>query len=113
MDKIFSTARLRNIGCKIVWVNCMTFMFDYEKRFFEECGPADAMIYQSDFQRCELEPQLASCGYDPSTGHLIHGAFDYEVWDFEPQKHEPGTSFVVGRVARPDTDKWSSNTWKI
>jgi glycosyltransferase involved in cell wall biosynthesis len=112
-EYIMQAARLRNIGCKIVWVNCMTFMFDYERRFFEEHGPVDAMIYQSEFQRSEIEPQLQSSGYDPSKGHLIHGAFDYEAWEFEPQKHEPGMSFVIGRAARPDEDKWSSNTWRI
>gem|GEM_PF-6571963 len=62
--------RLRNLGCKMIWVNCMTFMFDYERRFFEEHGPADAMIYQSEFQRCELESQLQSSGYDPAPRHL-------------------------------------------
>jgi len=49
---------------------------DHEKRFFATHGPAEAMVYQSEFQRSELEPQLASLGYDPATGHLIHGAFD-------------------------------------
>ena len=112
-EYIMQGPRLRQLGCKIVWVNCMTFMFDYELRFFEEHGAADAMIYQSEFQRSELEPQLQSCGYHPVSGHLIRGAFDYTAWDFQPQKHESGTPFVVGRAARPDQDKWSSNTWKI
>ena len=112
-EYIMQGPRLRKLGCKIIWVNCMTFMFDYERRFFEEFGPADAMIYQSDFQRSELEPQLDSCGYNPSKGHLIRGAFDYEAWEFQPHKHEPGEPFVIGRAARPDLDKWSSNTWQI
>jgi hypothetical protein len=91
----------------------MTFMFDHEKRFFAESGPAEAMVYQSEFQRSELEPQLAPFGYDPATGHLIRGAFDVDDWQFRPRPHAKGEAFVVGRVARPDTDKWSSNTWPI
>jgi hypothetical protein len=105
--------RFRALGCPIVWVNCMTFMFDHEKRLFAESGPADAMVYQSEFQRAELEPQLAPFDYDPATGHLIRGAFDVDDWQFRPRPHSRGEAFVVGRVARPDTDKWSSNTWPI
>jgi hypothetical protein len=103
----------RKLGCPIVWINCMTFMFEHEKRFFAEHGPAEAMVYQSDFQRCQIEPQLAQYGYDPATGHLIRGAFDLDEWDFRPRPHTRGEVFVLGRVARPDPDKWSSNTWPI
>lgn len=105
--------RLRAIGCPIVWVNCMTFLFEHEKRFFAEHGPADAMVYQSQFQRGELESQLDPSRYDPATGHLIRGAFDLDEWGFRPRSHARGEIFVVGRVARPDLDKWSSNTWPI
>lgn len=105
--------RFRRLGCPVVWVNCMTFLFEHEKRFFAEHGPADAMVYQSDFQRAEIEPQLAQYGYDPATGHLIRGAFDLDGWEFRPRPHGKGEVFVVGRVARPDQDKWSSNTWPI
>jgi hypothetical protein len=105
--------RLRAIGCPIVWVNCMTFLFEHEKRLFAEHGPADAMVYQSEFQRRELEPQLAPFGYNAATGHLIRGAFDLDEWEFRPRPHARGEPFVVGRVARPDLDKWSSNTWPI
>jgi Glycosyl transferases group 1 len=105
--------RLRAIGCPIIWVNCMTFMFEHEKCFFAEHGPADAMVYQSEFQRSQIEPQLTQYGYEPATGHLIRGAFDLDEWQFRPRSHGKGETFVVGRVARPDQDKWSSNTWPI
>lgn len=105
--------RFRAMGCPIIWVNCMTFLFDQEKRFFAEHGLFEAMVYQSDFQRSQLEPQLAQLGYDPATGHMIRGAFDCGDWTFAPRPHSPGDVFVVGRVARPDPDKWSSNTWPI
>lgn len=105
--------RFRRLGCPIVWANCMTFLFDHEKRFFAEHGPADAMVYQSDFQRSQIEPQLVPLGYQPGSGHLIRGAFDVEAWQFRQRPHAKGEVFVVGRVARPDQDKWSSNTWPI
>ena len=112
-EYILVGAKLRQMGCKIVWVNCMTFMFDYERRFFEEFGSADAMIYQSEFQRSEIEPHLSATGYRPDQGHLIRGAFDCNEWSFSPHPHNPGDPFVLGRAARPDQDKWSCNTWKI
>jgi hypothetical protein len=105
--------RLRAIGCPIIWVNCMTFMFEHEKRFFAQHGPVDAMVYQSEFQRSQIEPHLAQYGYNPATGHLIRGAFDLDEWQFRPRPHANDETFVVGRVARPDQDKWSSNTWPI
>ena len=36
-----------------------------------------------------------------------------EEFKFAPRPHAPGEVFVVGRMARPDMDKWSSNTWSI
>ena len=103
----------RELGCPLVWVNCMTFMFEHERECFRKIGPADAYVFQSEFQRSELEPQLAELGYTPECGHLIRGAFDLDEFEFAPRPHPRGDVFVVGRMARPDTDKWSSNTWPI
>ena len=103
----------RRLGCKLVWANCMTFLFPHERECFERIGPADAFVFQSEFQRSELEPQLTSLGYQAEQGHLIRGAFDLEEFSFAPRPHVAGEPFVVGRMARPDTDKWSSNTWPI
>ena len=105
--------RLRDLGCRLVWVNCMTWLFDAERKFCRERGPFDAHVFQSDFQRSMLEPELTKVGYRPKLGHLIRGAFDFEEWEFAPRGHAPGEPFVVGRAARPDHDKWSSNTWPI
>lgn len=105
--------RFRELGCRMIWVNCMTFLFEQERRFYAEQGLFDAFVFQSEFQRQELEDQLLPYGYLPAQGHLIRGAFDYDEWEFAPRSHLPGEVFVVGRMARPDTDKWSSNTWPI
>jgi glycosyltransferase involved in cell wall biosynthesis len=105
--------RLRKLGCRVVWVNCMTFMFPDERRAAQEHGPADAYVFQSQFQRSMLEPELARIGYRPEQGHLIRGAFDLGEFPFCPRQHRPNTEFVIGRLARPDLDKWSSNTWPI
>ena len=91
--------RFRELGCPLVWANCMTFLFDHEKRLFGEHGPADAFVFQSEFQRAELEPQLVEVGYTPDRGHLIRGAFDLDEFEFAPRSHPRGDVFVVGRMA--------------
>ena len=106
-------AELRRLGCKIVWVNCMTFLFDSEKTAFRRHGPADAYVFQSEFQRSQIEPELLTVGCDCGWGFLIRGALDLSEFPFRPRPHAPDTDFVVGRLARPDRDKWSSITWAI
>ena len=108
-----NVARFRKLGCRIVWANCMTWMFGKEKQHYQEHGTFEAYMFQSEFQRSMLEPELAKFGYEPSQGHTIRGAFDFRQWPFDPRQHPPRSPFVVGRVARPDPDKWSSNTWPI
>lgn len=105
--------RLRELGCRLVWANCMTWLFEAERKFYRESGTFDAYMFQSEFQRGLLEAELAEFGYAPDRGYLIRGAFDLDDWPFRPRAHGPGDVFVVGRAARPDKDKWSSNTWPI
>ena len=69
-------------------------------------------MFQSEFQRSEFEPQLAEFGYTPDRGYLIRGAFDLEELPFAPRSHQAGDVFVVGRMARPDLDKWSRESQK-
>lgn len=104
---------LRSIGCKIVWAPCMTFFFQNELLTFRKHGCPDAMMFQSEYQRGLLEGQLRGFGYDRTRGHLIRGAFDWTDWPYQPRAHPPGGTFVLGKVARPDMDKWSSNLWSI
>ncbi len=104
---------LKELRCRLVWVNCMTFLFDNERAAYRSHGPADAYIFQSEFQRAELEPQLLPLGYNHGMGHLIRGAFAFDEVPFNPRRHDPGDEFWIGRLARPDLDKWSSNHWRI
>ena len=108
-----STPRLREMGCHLVWANCMTWLFEAERKIYAKQGPFDSYMFQSEFQRELLEPELVEIGYTPDRGHLIRGAFDLDEWQFNPRGHGAGDMFMVGRAARPDSDKWSSNTWPI
>jgi hypothetical protein len=105
---------LRQMGCRLVWVNCMTWAFDDELAFIRDHGPFDKHIYQSRFQRTQLEPKYLSFGYDPEKhGVDVRGAFCTQEWEFAPSHRSRGAPFRVGRLARNDPDKWSSNTWAI
>ena len=63
------------------------------------------------------EPSLRSnssrLAYNHGMGHLIRGAFAFDDIPYAPKPHKPGEDFWIGRLARPDLDKWSSNHWQI
>lgn len=105
--------QLKEMGCKNVWANCMTFLFEKEKEVFASFGLPDAFIWQSLFQKAEIEPQLTGFGYKPSMSFLIRGALDKEAIPFRFKARRSSEPFVFGRMARADQDKWSSNTWPI
>ncbi len=104
---------LQALGCRRVWVNCMTWIFPQEGFLYRDSGLFEAYVFHGAFQRQQLERGLAGYGYRPELGHVIPGDFCVEDWPFEPQPHEPDGEFVVGRLARPDPGKWSRRTWEI
>jgi hypothetical protein len=103
---------LLDLKVKLVWVNCMTFLFSEEVAAWR-LRPAEAYVFQSEFQKEELEKLLLPYGYLHGQGHLIRGAFDFSEIEHSPFPHAPGSDFWIGRLARPDLDKWSSNHWRI
>jgi hypothetical protein len=108
-----NASSLRQIGCKTVWLNCMTWMFDDERKHYRTHGPFDHYVFQSKYQQWSLTCELENYGYCDASGSVIHGAFDLEAFPFRPLLREPGAPFVIGRISRPDPDKYSSNTWPI
>jgi hypothetical protein len=104
---------LKEIACRTVWVNCMTWVFPAEIAHYEKHGTFAAYVFQSDFQRQQLEPVYLSHGAKPEQFYLIRGAFGCDEFPFTPLAHRPGEPFVIGRIARDDIDKWSSNHWPI
>lgn len=105
--------RLKHIGCKLVWANCMTGLFDYEIVHTQKNGPFDAYMFQSDYQQGSIAWHLAAMGVSPSSFFRIPGAFDFTGWDYCFMPHKPGETFRFGRAARPDHDKWSSKMWGV
>jgi hypothetical protein len=108
-----NVTRLRQAGCRLIWVNCMTWMFEAEKQHYRQHGPFDHYVFQSRHQASRLVPQLEDFGYRASQGTIVRGAFMWDEFPFRPLAHDTGTTFVIGRISRADVDKYSSNTWPI
>ena len=103
----------RQMKCKIVWLNCMTWLFAGEVAHYGRMGSFDRYVFQSGYQRKKLSHHLRRFGFKDEHGALIRGAFSLDEWPFNPRPHADGEPFVVGRVSRAADDKWSSNTWPI
>lgn len=108
-----ATGRFRELGCPIVWVGCMNWIFPKEVSHYRQFGLFDRYVFQSRHQRDQLSPQLRRFGFDDAQGHLIRGAFDPELFPFRPLPHTPGKVFTVGRISRAAVDKFSPRTWEI
>jgi hypothetical protein len=105
--------RFRDLGCRIVWLGCMTWLFAEERRHYRRCGPFDHYVFQSEHQQTELQPQLARFGVRPEQCHRIRGAFCWDQFPFRPLGHEPGSPLVIGRISRAAADKYARNTWDV
>ena len=106
--------KFRRIGCKIIWVNCMTFLFQEEVSHYAMFGKCyEKYVFQSNWQKKQIEPQLKRFHYKPEQGHLIRGAFCVDEFEFNPKPHKPRETFYVGRLSRAAEDKYSSNLWPI
>ena len=105
--------RFRELGCRIVWLGCMNWLFPEERRHYRQHGVFDRHVFQSRYQHDQLRPQLAKYGYDDAQGRIIRGAFDVAEFPFRPLAHAPGETFVLGRLSRPAPEKFSPRTWAI
>ncbi len=105
--------QFRELECSVVWVNCMTWAFPKEIEHYERQGAFDAYVFQSAFQRENILPRLRDFGVRDDQCFQIRGAFAADEFPFSPLAHRPSEPFVLGRIARPDLDKWSSNLWSI
>ena len=105
--------RFRELGCRIIWVGCMTWLFSEERKHYRRHGPFDRYVFQSEYQQSELGPQLAKFGVTGERCHRIRGAFSCDEFPFAPLPHETKTRFVIGRLSRAAADKYAANTWSI
>jgi len=103
---------LRKLGCRMIAAPCMCYP-ESGFRTAVKTGHVDAVVFQSEYQRATLEARLKSWDYRPETGRLIRGYFDWPAIEFRPLPHEPGTPFVIGRIARDIQNKWHKRLWAM
>lgn len=105
--------RFRELGCKIVWVGCMNWLFPRERLHYRQCGVFDRHVFQSRYQHDQLVGQLRRFGYEDLRGEIIRGALAAEEFPFRPLPHGRGEIFTIGRISRAAADKFSPRTWEI
>jgi len=105
--------RFRQLGCRIVWLSCMNWLFPEERLHYRQCGAFDRYVFQSRYQRDQLAPQLRRFGYHDACGHLIRGAFAADEFPFRPLAHRQGEVFTIGRISRAAADKYAPGTWQV
>jgi len=103
----------RELGCRVVWVNCMNWLHPLERRHYRVWGPFDRYVLQSRHQQGVLAGELSQWGVPAEHLYRIRGAFDPDEFRFAPRPHAPGEPFVIGRLSRPAPNKFSTNTWPI
>ena len=103
----------RRLGCRIVWLGCMNWLFPEERLHYRKCGPFDRHVFQSRYQRDQLAPQLRRFGFRESQGRVIRGAMDLDEFPFRPLAHRQREIFTIGRISRAAADKFSPRTWAV
>ncbi len=105
--------RFRELGCRIVWVGCMNWLFPNERLHYRRHGVFDRHVFQSRFQHDQLAGQLRRFGYEDRRGRIIRGALAVEEFPFLPLARGRGEIFAIGRISRASADKFSPQTWNI
>lgn len=103
---------LKNMGCRLVWNGCMTWLHQSEREHYRKHGLFDRVIVNSKFQESKLRPQLERVyGFKPE--HVVHipSPFFSDEWKYNPLAHN-GEPFTIGRLNRTDTSKYDHNLWK-
>jgi hypothetical protein len=108
-----AAAQFRRLGCKIIWLGCMNWLFPAERLHYRAEGLFDRHVFQSRYQHDQLVPQLRHYGYEEGRGRIIRGAFDPAEFPFRPLSHAPGEVFTIGRISRAAAEKFSPQTWAI
>jgi hypothetical protein len=104
---------LRRLNCRLVWVNCMNYVTEAEMEMHRQFGPFDAYVFQSRYQYSRLDLTYRSLGAASTQFHHIRGALFPDEFPFQLRPRTANDPFIIGRIARPDPAKWSSDLWLI
>ena len=102
---------IRRYSSNTVFLNCMTWLFDKEKRRMAE-GKIRTFLYQNDEVRASHEPILRSFNPEARSNFLTFKPY-FDISRFPFISHRSEEYFGCGRISRQDTDKYSRNTLLI
>lgn len=100
---------IRKYARKILWVNCMTWLFPAEKAAHHR-GDIDLFIYQTDHARERMQEtlQVLNKGYAWAKVRPYFHAEDFPfIEDRDPK------TFAIGRVSRSDPSKFNAKQMSI
>jgi glycosyltransferase involved in cell wall biosynthesis len=94
---------------KTIFVNCMTWLFDAEKKAHEE-GLIDLFLYQTDLTQQKVSSDLLSINshYNWKTFNSWFDDRKFHFWDDRQLD-----KFRFGRVSRSDADKYARDTLHV
>jgi hypothetical protein len=96
---------------KIIFINCMTWLFEDEKRRMAE-GMIRMFLFQNETVRQKNMPLLQALNPDPAVRFMTFSPyFEDSAFPFIEKRDEE--HFGCGRISRQDTDKYAANTLHI
>lgn len=93
---------------KVVWFNCMTWLFDKEKEAHRN-GWIDYFGYQSFYQKQLLVPQLEQIAPVRTFPYRLYFNASRIEWRYR----ERDGCYKIGRISRDDMHKFAADTWRI
>jgi hypothetical protein len=93
---------------KLVWFNCMTWLFDREKEAHGH-GWIDCFGFESEYQKSLLVPQLERIGPVRSFIHRPYFNASRIEWRYRAWEG----CYKIGRISRDDANKFAKDTWRI
>lgn len=106
-----SLPEIYKFSTNTVFVNCMTWLFEEEKKKMKE-GLIGTFLYQNDDIRIKNEPLLHELNPDKNANFLTFKPY-FENSKFPYIEERDKDFFGVGRISRQDADKFSANTLHI
>ncbi len=101
---------LKRLKHPSVWVPCMNWLGEKEKRRYAQGFFPSAIVCQSEYQRSQLARDLERYGVLDRVVQ-IRGAFDASEIPFRPKPCEG--EFIVGRISRAAPEKFRPDLWRV
>lgn len=102
-------SKFQGLGTAVIWVNCMNWQFPQERLHYQGFPLFEHYVFQSNYQRDQIIPQLKKRGFEEHRSSIIRGAFDPGEFPHEPRGHDRGSRFYIGRISRNGIDKFPAD----